>query len=78
MDFQISKMKIEEINEKVVEENLYNASEPDLIIRTSESRLSGFLLWQASYAEIRFLPDVLWPEFSKEEAIIESDSASLK
>ena len=41
-------------------------SEPDLVIRTSESRLSGFLLWQASYAEIIFLPNLLWPEFEKE------------
>lgn len=60
------KLKIEDINEEVFKKNIYLESEPDLIIRTSESRLSGFLLWQGSYAEIIFLPDVLWPEFSKE------------
>jgi tritrans,polycis-undecaprenyl-diphosphate synthase [geranylgeranyl-diphosphate specific] len=38
---------------------------PELIIRTSgETRLSGFLLWQAAYSEFIFL-DVYWPEFRK-------------
>ena len=60
------KLKIEDINEEVFKKNIYLESEPDLIIRTSESRLSGFLLWQGSYAEIIFLPNILWPEFSKE------------
>ncbi|MDE6446627.1 MAG: di-trans,poly-cis-decaprenylcistransferase [Alistipes sp.] len=41
--------------------------DPDLIIRTSgECRLSNFLLWQASYAELYF-PAVLWPDFTEEE-----------
>ena len=40
---------------------------PDLIVRTSgEHRLSNFLLWQASYAELYF-PEVLWPDFTEEE-----------
>jgi tritrans,polycis-undecaprenyl-diphosphate synthase [geranylgeranyl-diphosphate specific] len=40
---------------------------PDLIIRTSgERRLSGFLLWQASYSELYF-SDKLWPEFGKRD-----------
>jgi undecaprenyl diphosphate synthase len=35
----------------------------DLLIRTSgEQRLSNFLLWQASYAELLFV-DTLWPDF---------------
>jgi undecaprenyl diphosphate synthase len=46
----------------------------DLLIRTSgEMRISNFLLWQAAYAELVFLP-VLWPDFghdSMEEAIAE-------
>ena len=40
--------------------------DPDLIIRTSgEQRISNFLLWQAAYAELIFLP-VLWPDFGDE------------
>ena len=63
------KLNIEEINEEVFKKNLYLESEPDLIIRTSEKRLSGFLLWQGAYAEIEFLPNKLWPEFEKEDFI---------
>ena len=63
------KLNIDEINEQVFSKNIYLESEPDLIIRTSERRLSGFLLWQGSYAEIQFLPEVLWPEFSKENFV---------
>ncbi len=40
--------------------------DPDLVIRTSgECRLSNFLMWQAAYAELLFLP-VLWPDFTEE------------
>ena len=63
------KIDIEDINEKVFSKSLYIESEPDLIIRTSESRLSGFMLWQGSYAEIIFLPNKLWPEFEKKDFI---------
>jgi len=39
--------------------------DPDLIIRTSgEQRLSNFLLWQAAYAELLFVP-THWPDFDK-------------
>lgn len=38
--------------------------DPDLVIRTSgEQRLSNFLLWQAAYSELVFLP-CYWPDFS--------------
>jgi undecaprenyl diphosphate synthase len=48
--------------------NLYTPDlpDPDLVIRTSgEQRLSNFLLWQAAYAELVFLP-VHWPDFGRE------------
>ena len=39
----------------------------DLLIRTSgEERISNFLLWQLSYAELYFTP-TLWPDFNTEE-----------
>jgi tritrans,polycis-undecaprenyl-diphosphate synthase [geranylgeranyl-diphosphate specific] len=63
------KLDIENINEKLFSKNLYTDSEPDLIIRTSgEKRISGFMLWQSSYAEFYFL-DKLWPEFEKEDLL---------
>ncbi len=38
--------------------------DPDFIIRTSgEQRMSNFLLWQGTYAELDF-PDTPWPDFS--------------
>jgi undecaprenyl diphosphate synthase len=39
--------------------------DPDLIIRTSgEQRLSNFLLWQAAYSELVFVP-IYWPDFDR-------------
>jgi short-chain Z-isoprenyl diphosphate synthase len=39
--------------------------DPDMVLRTSgEARLSGFLLWQAAYAEYAFV-DVYWPAFRR-------------
>ena len=39
--------------------------DPDLLIRTSgEQRLSNFLLWQAAYSELVFVP-IYWPEFDR-------------
>jgi len=52
----------------------HDIPDPDLIIRTSgEQRLSNFLMWQAAYSELVFVP-IHWPEFDKaalEEAIAE-------
>jgi len=63
------KLTVDQINEEVFGKKLYMESEPDLIIRTSgEQRISGFLLWQSSYAEFYFCPK-LWPEFEKEDLV---------
>jgi len=56
-----------EINEEVLASYLYtrNIPDPDLLIRTSgEMRVSNFLLWQISYAELVVTP-TLWPDFRK-------------
>ncbi len=61
------KLDPEAIDEDVFATQLYlpDVPDPDLIVRTSgEMRLSNFLLWQASYAELYVTP-VLWPDFDK-------------
>ena len=58
-----------EVDEDVVGNHLYTGHmpDPDLLIRTSgEMRLSNFMLWQMSYAEMVVTP-VLWPDFRKAE-----------
>ncbi|MFO7820823.1 MAG: isoprenyl transferase [Lentisphaeria bacterium] len=62
-------LKAADITEELFKRKLFTAGlpDPDLIIRTSgEQRLSNFLLWQASYAELWFT-ETLWPDFSKAE-----------
>lgn len=45
------------------------SADVDLLIRTGgESRISNFLLWQVSYAEMYF-SDVLWPDFNRDELV---------
>lgn len=56
------------IDESTVASHLYNPDlpDPDLLIRTSgELRLSNFLLWQISYAEL-YVTDAYWPDFREE------------
>lgn len=62
------RVKPSEITIEQVNSCLYTADlpDPDLLIRTGgEARLSNFLLWQLSYAEIYFT-DVMWPDFRKD------------
>tara|TARA_B100000989_G_scaffold287924_1_gene258069 strand:+ start:126 stop:806 length:681 start_codon:yes stop_codon:yes gene_type:complete len=57
------------INEKNISKNLYtkNIPDPEILIRTgNRNRLSNFLLWQLSYAEIYFVSK-LWPDFSRKD-----------
>ena len=61
-------LSAEAINESTIASHLDTAGmpDPDLIIRTSgECRLSNFMLWQASYAEMYF-PQTMWPDFREE------------
>lgn len=66
---QNGELTTEQIDQQLISDSLLTAGvpDPDLVIRTSgEYRLSNFLLWQASYAELYFA-DVLWPDFDKKE-----------
>ncbi len=56
-----------DVTEAIISQHLWtrNIPDPDLLIRTSgEMRLSNFLLWQISYAELVITP-TLWPDFRK-------------
>jgi len=58
-----------DIAETTISEHLYTADmpAPDLLVRTAgEMRVSNYLLWQISYAEL-FVSDVLWPDFGINE-----------
>ncbi len=59
----------ETVNEETVAQHLYlpDVPDPELMIRTSgELRLSNFMLWQLSYAEL-YVTDVFWPDFRERE-----------
>ena len=67
-DAAAGKLKPSRIGESTVSRYLYTAGmpDPDLLIRTAgEMRVSNFLLWQISYAELYVTP-VCWPDFRKE------------
>jgi undecaprenyl diphosphate synthase len=59
----------QDISEETISRNLYTAGmpDPDLLIRTAgEMRVSNYLLWQISYAELYVSP-VLWPDFTERD-----------
>ena len=65
VDVQEGGLTPDEITEQTISERLYTAGapDPDLLIRTAgELRISNFLLWQVSYAEI-WVTDLCWPDF---------------
>jgi undecaprenyl diphosphate synthase len=66
-DMKKGNLKIKDIDEDVFKSYMYTSgmSDPDLLIRTGgEMRVSNFLLWEVSYAELWFT-SVYWPEFKK-------------
>jgi undecaprenyl diphosphate synthase len=66
-DVRDGALAAEAIDEVAIGERLYTAGmpDPDLLIRTAgEQRISNFLLWQLSYAEIWFT-EKCWPEFEE-------------
>lgn len=67
-DARDDKLKTGDVDDAIVSSYLDTAGlpDPDLLVRTAgEMRISNFLLWQISYAEL-YVTDVLWPDFSKE------------
>ena len=64
----IIKDNLKEVDEEVIDNYLYNKlPDIDLLIRTSgEVRISNFMLWQLSYAELYF-PKCYFPDFNQEE-----------
>jgi len=63
-DIKSGKIKKDDIDNKLILDNLYMSSAPDMIIRTANrQRTSNFLIWQSIYSEWFFL-DKTWPEFT--------------
>ncbi|VVB54153.1 Tritrans,polycis-undecaprenyl-diphosphate synthase (GGDP specific) [uncultured archaeon] len=54
------------ITEENIQSNLWVKDNADFIIRTSEKRISNFLLWQSAYSEIYFI-DKLWQEITEDD-----------
>ncbi|QEF98575.1 Decaprenyl diphosphate synthase-like protein [Stieleria maiorica] len=68
-DVQAGRLEMDSIDEETISRRLYTAGLPDvdLMIRTGgEMRVSNFLLWQLSYAEL-WVTQTCWPDFSREE-----------
>mgnify|MGYP003586716041 CR=1 FL=1 len=58
-------LKAADITDQTIAQHLYlpDVPDPDYMIRTSgEMRISNFLLWQLSYAEL-YVTDIYWPDF---------------
>lgn len=65
-------LKVEDINEELISNNLYTSGQPDpdLVIRTSgQIRTSNFLPWQTVYSELLFM-DKNWPDFTNEDLLL--------
>lgn len=68
-DVQAGRLEISQIDEALIDNRLYTSGLPDvdLMIRTGgDFRVSNFLLWQLSYAEL-WVTDTCWPDFSRQE-----------
>ena len=64
-EVEAGRLRADQVSESTIAEHLYTAGtlDPDLLIRTAgEMRLSNFLLWQISYAEV-WVTSTCWPEF---------------
>lgn len=67
-DVVAGRLKVKDVDEAALAARLYDPSmrDVDLCIRTAgEMRVSNFLLWQISYAEL-YVTETLWPDFRRE------------
>ena len=70
-DVAAGRVGAEDIDDETLRGYLYDSEtpDPDLLIRTAgEMRLSNFLLWQASYAEL-YVTEECWPEFRRPQLL---------
>ena len=66
-DIKEGKIQPTEVDEDLIDKYVYNASQPDLVIRTGgDNRTSNFLVWQSAYSEWFFVKK-FWPELTKED-----------
>jgi undecaprenyl diphosphate synthase len=77
-EVKAGQLDVADVDEKLISRRLYTQGipDPDLLIRTSgEMRVSNFLLWQISYAEM-YVTDTLWPDFRRAELMKALDDYS--
>jgi len=70
-EFKKGECSLSDIDDKYFQKHLYTKDmpDPDLLIRTSgEMRISNFLLWQLSYAEL-YVTKKLWPDFTQKDLV---------
>ncbi len=68
-DVQAGRLEPDQVDETLFARYLYTAAlpDPDLLVRTAgEMRVSNYLLWQISYAEL-YVSDVCWPDFTVDQ-----------
>lgn len=71
------KIEVNDIDEQRFESylDLPGVPYPDIVVRTSEQRISNFLLWESAYSELVFL-DKFWPDFTEDDVRLVIDDFS--
>lgn len=66
-DIKSGEVQPSQVDEELIDNYVYNASQPDLVIRTGgDNRTSNFLVWQTAYSEWFFIKK-FWPELTRED-----------
>ena len=68
LDVLNKKISVDDIDERKFESylDLPGVPYPDVVVRTSERRISNFLLWEIAYSELIFL-DKFWPDLTEKD-----------